>query len=184
MATCQVGVPMRPAPGGPWTSSPEGALLAGRRPRVEHPVWLCWEGLSGPPAWSPDLSPCAMSLVQETSKPCVLQRPPQTWGGGPGARPPSPPVTLSSASCPPLQHRDGQATAYRKACPTAPALPPVSFHAVVPLPPLGPPSLGPALRLLPEAGLRGLGLPGALRGRGAFAHVLNLSERPALPAGV
>lgn len=93
-------------------------------------------------------------------------------------------VTLSSASCPPLQHRDGQATAYRKACPTAPALPPVSFHAVVPLPPLGPPSLGPALRLLPEAGLRGLGLPGALRGRGAFAHVLNLSERPALPAGV
>lgn len=81
MATCQVGVPMRPAPGGPWTSSPEGVLLAGRHPRVEHPVWLCWEGLSGPPAWSPDLSPRATSLVQETSKPCVLQRPPQTWGG-------------------------------------------------------------------------------------------------------
>ena len=106
-------------------------------------------------------------------------------GGGSWCPTPQPTkVTLSSASCPPLQHRDGQATAYRKACPTAPALPPVSFHAVVPLPPLGPPSLGPALRLLPEAGLRGLGLPGALRGRGAFAHVLNLSERPALPAGV
>ena len=57
------------------------------------------------------------------------------------------------------------------------ALPSISFHAVVPLPALGPAPLGPALGLLPEGDLGRLHrLPSALRCRGGFTHILELSK--------